>query len=207
MEMSVMATGMGCDNVEIAVIELSQLVEDPIFIRAGSSGGLQEEMELGDLVVSTGAVRMENVSTFFVPEGYPAVAHHEVILALLMSIQELGYPHHLGLTATGSGFYGAQGRTAGGFVPLYPELPDKLRQCGVKNFEMESSTLFTLASMKGYRVGTVCALYANRPRNQFIDKEFKNEAELRCIKAALGAFVKLEEFEKARGDSPYWMPK
>lgn len=206
LELSVMATGMGCDNMEIAVVELSQLVDNPIFIRAGSCGGLQKDMELGDLVISTGAARLENISTFFVHEGFPAVAHHEVIMALLLSVRELGHKYHVGITATGSGFYGAQGRTAAGFVPRQPDLPDQLATMGVKNFEMESSTLFTLGAMKGYRVGTVCAVYANRPQNVFIDKDFKQEAEMRCIQAGLGAFVHLDRFERERGDEPFWTP-
>lgn len=205
--LSVMATGMGCDNVEIAVIELSQIVKNPTLIRAGSCGGLQEDMEIGDLVISTGAVRVENVSTFFVPEGYPALVHHEIILSLLKSAEELGYRHHIGLTATGASFYGAQGRKAAGLTPLNPGITDTLASLGVKNFEMESSILFILSTLLKFRAGTVCAVYANRPKNKFIDKSQKDEAELHCVEAALKAFEIIEKLDSQKGDGPYWLPQ
>ncbi len=82
-QVSLMATGIGASNIEIAMVELAAIVDDPILIRAGSCGGIDPAIELGDLVVSWGAVRMENTSTTFVPEGYPAVAHPDVIQALL----------------------------------------------------------------------------------------------------------------------------
>src|SRR2546423_10490 len=75
--LTVLATGIGCDNTEIAVVEYCQLTPTPTFIRCGSSGALQPEIALGDLIVSTGAVKLENTTSFFVPEGYPALAHHE----------------------------------------------------------------------------------------------------------------------------------
>ena len=53
------------------------------FIRVGSSGSLQDGIKLGELVISTGAVKLESTSSYFVPEGFPSVAHHEVVLALI----------------------------------------------------------------------------------------------------------------------------
>ena len=186
--LTVMATGIGCDNTEIAVVELCRIVDAPTFIRVGTSGGLQEDIALGDLIVSTGAVRLENTSTFFVHEGFPAVAHYEVVAALVRAAQALGAPHHVGITATASGFYGAQGRRGSGFEPRFPDLVDSLGRMGVKNLEMEASTLFTLCAMRGFRAGAVCAAFANRPKNAFIDPSEKIAAEDRAIDCGLLAF-------------------
>lgn len=206
MDVSVMSTGIGCDNTEIAVIELAQLREDLTLLRIGSCGGLQTDIELGDLVVSTGAVRMENTSTFFVPEGYPAVAHYEVVLAVIQAAHELRLRHHVGLTATASGFYGAQGREVPGFPPRYPDLDQQLSRIGVKNFEMETSTLFTLATLRGLRSGAVCAVYANRMLDRFIDLDFKDDAELRVIRAGLRALEILAKMDESRGEKTWWFP-
>ena len=156
MPLSVMATGMGPDNTEIALVEISQVVKNPTLIRVGTSGGLLKEAGLGDLLISTGAVRLENTSTFFVHEGYPAIAHYEVVQALITAARQKKIAHHVGLTATAPGFYGAQGRKVPGFMPRDPELPDKLAAQGVANFEMESSALFILSTLAGFRAGTVC---------------------------------------------------
>ena len=149
---------------------------------------------------------MENTSTAFVCEGYPAVAHHEVVLSLLEAAKAKKFPFHAGLTATAPGFYGAQGRRVPGFPPRDPEIPAKLDQMNVANLEMESSCLFTLATLSGARAGAVCAIYANRHANKFIDSDTKDEAERRCIETGLAAFEVLEKIDKAKGRAAHWVP-
>ena len=104
MPLSVMSTGMGTDNVEIVLAEVIEIADHPTFIRVGSSGALQPEIALGDLVISIGAVRLENTTDFYVHPGYPAIAHREVVWALEAACRQLGFSHHVGLTATASGF-------------------------------------------------------------------------------------------------------
>jgi len=199
-EVTVMGTGIGCDNTEIAVLELLQCVEQPTFIRVGSSGALQPHVEIGDLVVSTGAVRLESTSLAFVEEGYPAVAHHEVVLALVSAAKQTGATHHAGLTASAAGFYGWQGRKGLAVEPRFPDMPERLAKQGVVNMEMETSTLLTLATAAGLRAGAVCAVFANRPANRFIGPDEKAAAEARAIAAGLGAFDQLDAMDTARGD-------
>jgi len=203
---TVMATGMGPDNTEIAFVELSQIVKSPTFIRIGSSGALKQGIELGDLVVSSGSVRLENTSLAYVLEGYPAHAHYEVVLALLEAAKRKGVRFHLGLTATASGFYGAQSRRVPGFPPRDVELPAKLDSMNVSNLEMESSCLFTLASLSGLRAGAVCAIYANRHKNEFIDTETKDKAEGMCLETGLAAIEILNAMDTAKGEKPLWLP-
>ena len=177
-------------------------------IRIGSCGGLQKEIKLGDLVISTGAVRLENTSSFFVPESYPAVAHHEVVTALLYSCDGLGLRHHAGITASAPGFYGAQSRKVPGFPPRDPDLPGSMAKIGVKNFEMEISALLTLASLGKIRAGAVCAVYAQRNHNKFITPKQKDLAELHCIQAGLAAFDKLADMDgwKKKHKKKHWHP-
>jgi len=204
--LTVTATGIGTDNTEIAVVELSQCVENPTFIRIGSSGALRDGMKLGDLVVSTGAVKLEATSNYFVPEGYPSVAHHEVVLALVEAAARVGARHHVGLTATACGFYGAQARKVPGFPVRFPELPEQLGALGVLNFEMEASLLFTLAQLRGVRAGAVCAIYANRKENEFVDTDAKDKAEASCIACGLEAVRVLRAMDGKRGKEARWRP-
>jgi uridine phosphorylase len=200
---SVMGTGMGPDNIEIAVVELSQCVRRPTFIRIGSCGALQRGIRLGDLVVSTGGVRLENTSTYFVPEGYPAVASYDVVVALATACARLGHPHHIGLTASAPGFYGAQSRDVPGFPPRWRDIPGDLGRIGVLNLEMEISALLTIASVAGHRAGAVCAVYAQRPKRLFIKGAAKEKAEARAIDTALGAVDVLAQMDAQR-DGAYW---
>jgi uridine phosphorylase len=208
MRISVISTGIGTDNIEITLIESFQITKEPTFIRIGSCGGLQPEMAVGDLVISTGAVRLENTSTYFVPDGYPAVANYEVVLALISAAEKLGYRYHVGLTASASGFYGAQGRKIPGLPLRYPKLQDEMAEYNVANFEMESSTLFILCNLKGVRASTVCAVYASRPHGTFISTKTKSRAERACILTGLEAFKILAQMDKMRKKRKkrYWYP-
>lgn len=203
---TVMATGMGPDNTEIAVVELSQIVERPTLIRIGSSGALKSGIELADLVISTGAVRLENTSTWYVVEGYPATPHYECTLALLEAASRKKFPFHLGITATASGFYGAQARTVPGFPPRDPELLHRLEAMNVANLEMEASCLFTLGSVRGIRTGAVCAIYSDRQANKFIDLATKDLAEQRCLETGLEALLILAAMDKVKGKANHWLP-
>lgn len=185
MPVSVMSTGMGTDNVEIVVAEVLEITDRPTFIRVGSSGALQPEIALGDLVISTGAVRLENTTAFYVRDGYPAIAHRDVVWALEAACRELGFTYHIGLTATASGFFAPQGRQMRTLPVRYPELAEELRRERVANLEMESSALFILAGLAGLRSGTVCAAYAQRTDGTFLEGAAKEAAEARCIDAGL----------------------
>jgi uridine phosphorylase len=206
---TVLSSGIGTDNIEIVVIELAQITQSaPTILRVGSCGALQDYIELGDLIVSTGAVRLENTSLFFVEEGYPALAHYEVVIALSEACERLNLPYHQGLTASASGFYGAQGRDIPGFPLRYADLPERLRERNVLNFEMESSTLFTLGTLQNIRTGTICAVYANRFTNRFITTEKKQQAETHCIRAGLDACKILSQMDKVKKahNLSYWLP-
>ena len=78
-----MSTGIGTDNVEIVMAEILAITSGRRSSAIGSCGALQPEMELGDLVISTGAVRLETTTSWFVHDGYPAVADYEAVVALV----------------------------------------------------------------------------------------------------------------------------
>ncbi|MHC5039469.1 MAG: nucleoside phosphorylase [Planctomycetota bacterium] len=206
LRVSAMGTGIGCDNTEIAVVESAQIVENPTILRVGSCGALKPEIEIGDLVITSGAVRLESTSTFFVPEGYPAFAHHEAVLALLLAAKGTGAPHHLGITVTAAGFYGAQGREIPGFPLRHPDLPDQMARLGASNFEMEASTLLTLASVRRFRAGAACAVFANRPHDRFISPDQKVKAEGAAIETGLQALAILHKMDRAKGEGKHWLP-
>ena len=201
MRLSCMSTGMGTDNVEIVLAEVMEITDAATFIRIGSSGALQPEIALGDLIISTGAVRLENTTDFYVHPGFPAIAHRDVVWALEAACREGGHPHHVGLTATASGFYAPQGRAMRTLPVRYPELADELRRQRVANLEMESSALFVLAHLAGLRSGTICAAYAQRTDGTFLEGAAKEAAEARCIDAGLAGIHLLWQVDTQGGDT------
>jgi uridine phosphorylase len=199
MRLSAMSTGMGTDNVEIVLAEIMEITDQATLIRIGSSGALQPEIALGDLIVSIGAVRLENTTDFYVHPGYPAIAHRDVVWALEAACRELGAPYHVGMTATASGFYAPQGRAMRTLPVRYPDLAEELRRQRVANLEMESSALFVLAGLAGLRAGTVCAAYAQRVDGTFLEGAAKEAAEARCIDVGLAGIHLLWAIEHENG--------
>lgn len=205
---TVMSTGIGPDNMEIAVVELAQIAPKSTLIRIGSCGALTKAATIGDLIVSSGAVRLENTTSYFVHEGYPAVGDYEVLLSLVGACADLRLRHVVGITASAPGFYGAQARRVPKFEPRWPDLPRDLARAGVANFEMEVSSLFVMASIAGMRAGAVCAVFASRHENRFIAPAEKLRAEDAVIRAGLQTAVRLSRLDadKRKRKLARWYP-
>lgn len=153
----VTSTGIGGPSASIAVDELAQLGVDT-FIRVGSTGAIQPRIRVGDVVITTGAVRMEGASIQYAPIEYPAVADHEVVEALIRAARELKVRHHVGITCSTDTFYPGQERedSFSGYVPRHLRgITEEWRELGVLNYEMEAATILTLCGAMGLRGGCV----------------------------------------------------
>ncbi len=205
---SVVSTGIGTDNVEIVVAEILAITKRPTLIRVGSCGALQPEMNLGDLAITTGAVRLESTTSFFVHDGYPAVADYEAVVALIEAAERLGHRYHVGVTATAPGFFGAQGRPIPQLPIRYPDLAEDMARQRVMNFEMEASALLVLSSLARCRAGVVCAVYANRTTGEFVGGATKDAAEAACVDTGLESLIVLAEMDaqKRAASTDRWRP-
>ena len=195
--LSVTSTGIGSPSAAIAVEELARVGAET-FLRVGSCGALQPEMDVGDLVITTGAVRGEGTSEEYVREDYPAVADHAVVSALVAAAERLGYDYHCGVTMSTDSFYAGQAREGfEGFEAAGSEtLLDHLRAANVKNVEMEASSILTLANLYGLRAGAVCTVFANRTTG-----EFRTEGEGRAAEVGSLAAALLHEMDARRGET------
>lgn len=193
---SVTSTGIGAPSTAIAIEELARVGADT-FIRVGTTGALHKWIDIGDLIISTGAVRMEGTSKQYVIPEYPAVASCEVVLALIEAAEELGVRYHVGLTASTDSFYVGQERPGyKGYMPPYSRgLIEFLKSVNVLNFEMEAATIFTLANIYGLRAGAVCAAIANRETEEFVPDAGVDDA----IKVANEAVKILYEWDEIKG--------
>ena len=195
---SIVSTGIGTDNVEIVMAEILAITERPTIIRVGSCGGLQPEMGLGDLVISSGAVRLETTTSWFVHDGYPAVADYEAVVALIEAAERLGNRYHVGITATAPGFFGAQGRPIPQLPIRYPDLAEDMARQRVLTFEMEASALLVLAGLARCRAGVVCAVYAQRTTGDFVTGTAKDAAEAACVETGLESLRILADMDRRK---------
>ena len=162
---SVVSTGIGGPSAAIAMEELCNLGAHT-FIRVGTCGGIKLEVESGDVVVATGAVRMEGTSREYAPLEYPAVPDFTVTQALVQAAGQLGKVCRTGVVQCKDSFYGQH---SPGRMPVARELEEKWeawKRLGVLASEMESAALFTVAAARGVRCGSVFHVIWNQEREK-----------------------------------------
>jgi len=164
----VCSTGIGGPSTSIAVEELAQLGVDT-FLRVGTTGAIQPHIEPGDVIVTTGAVRLDGASHHFAPAEFPAVPDFACTTALVDAGRAADVTLHVGVTASSDTFYPGQerydtvsGRVARRFRGSLQEWQD----LGVLNYEMEAATLFTMSAALGLRSGCVAGVLVNRTRDE-----------------------------------------
>ncbi len=182
----VTSTGIGGPSASIAIDELAQLGVRT-FLRVGTTGAIQPDVNVGDVVVTTGAVRLDGASTHYAPIEYPAVAHHEVVAALLRAARELSVVARPGVTCSCDTFYPGQERydSFSGYVPRrFQGITEEWRKLGVLNYEMEAATVLTLTSAMGLRGGCAAGVVVNRTRSEAITKGDLDLGEKNAVKVA-----------------------
>jgi uridine phosphorylase len=186
--------GIGSAAASIAVEELASLGVDTM-VRVGSTGSIQRDAGLGDLIINTASVRYDGTTDNYVPPVYPAHASMEVTMALIEAAESLGYRYHVGVSCSTSSFYAGQSRTGfkGYTQPWIEERISVMRRAGVLNFEEEASTIFVLSSIYGLRAGAVSFVIADRVRDAF---DYRGEE--RAIRVANESIRILAEWDRAK---------
>lgn len=162
-KVSVTSTGIGGPSAAIAIDELSKCGADT-FIRVGTCGGMQDEVMGGDIVIASGAIRMEGTSREFAPIEYPAVSDVEVMNALINSAKSLKNRYHVGVVQCKDSFFGQHEPD---IMPVSYELQNKWEawlRMGCLASEMESAALFIAGSFLRVRVGSCFLVVANQER-------------------------------------------
>lgn len=164
-KVSVTSTGIGGPSASIALEELVNCGADT-FIRVGTCGGMQTEVCGGDLVIATGAIRMEGTSREYAPIEYPAVPDLGVTNALVRAAQKCGAAYHTGVVQCKDSFYGQHQPQ---MHPVSYELMQKWDawiKMGCMASEMESAALFITGAYRRVKVGSVFLVIANQEREK-----------------------------------------
>ena len=146
---STCSTGIGCPSAAIVVEELAKIGAET-FIRVGTTGALQPDIEIGDIIIVTAAVRADGTTRSYLPVEYPAVANFDVVSALLQVSRKMKKEVHPGIVLTSDAYYGEN-----------TEAIRRFGETNVLSIEMECSAIFTLAGLKGLRSGAILAVDSN----------------------------------------------
>ncbi len=184
------STGIGGPSTSICLEELATLGIKK-FIRIGTTGSIQKNIQAADLIITTGSVRLDGSSKDYAPPEYPAVADFDLTSCLIEAAKNLNIPYHKGITASCDTFYPGQERydTFTGYVPIrYQGTLKEWRHLNVLNYEMESSTIFVMCSVFGLKGASVCSVIATRDSRETPDDLIIPLAEkplADCVREAL----------------------
>ena len=196
-KVSVTSTGIGGPSASIAMEELCRCGADT-FVRIGTCGGMQTEVKSGDVVIATGAIRMEGTSKEYAPIEYPAVADLEVTNALVSAAKTKGFPYHAGVVECKDAFYGQHEPEK---MPVGYELLSKWeawKMMGCLASEMESAALFIAAGKLRVRAGSCFLVVANQEREKLgLENPVVHDTDM-AIQAAVEAIRNLIKEDKAK---------
>lgn len=194
--MTVLSTGIGIGNIDISVTELDALANIDFstrkvkeqhrqltLVRLGTSGALQEDISVGDVVCAHTSVGFDGLLNYYA--GRNEVCDLEIEKAFIEHTswnELLPKPYFVncdnelwelfkdsvteGITIASPGFYAPQGRWVR-LQPADPNLNAKIEAFRfngrrITNYEMESSALAGLAALMGHRATTLCTIIAQR---------------------------------------------
>ncbi|MBR6939852.1 MAG: uridine phosphorylase [Clostridia bacterium] len=180
------STGIGAPSAAICVEELAHIGVDT-FIRTGTCGGMQLNVNPGDLVIASGAIRMDGTSKEYMPVEFPAVADFEVTNALAQAADNLGIPHHIGVVQSKDSFYGQHSPDSMGAAEELKAKWEAWKRGGCLASEMESSILFIVASLRRLRAGAVFHCVWNQEQAGHGMPTEKNENTDGAVRAAVEA--------------------
>ena len=192
------STGIGGPSASIAMEELHKCGADT-FIRTGTCGGIALDVQSGDVVVATGAIRYEHTSREYAPIEFPAVADFQVTNALVEATKKLGFPLHTGIVQCKDSFYGQHDPAAS---PVYYELQQKWeswKRLGVLASEMESAALFMVAAALGCRCGSCFHVVWNQEREAAGLDQKMSEDTSSSVKVSVEALKLLIEADRKAG--------
>jgi uridine phosphorylase len=199
---SVISTGIGTDNIDIVVNEADALANIDLktrrirdkkrslsFIRVGTSGSLQEDIQVDSFVLSELSIGFDNLLSFYkdsdqicdngfekafkeqVLENKPNLQPYVVAASDKLLNKFVSEELYAGVTISAPGFYAPQGRELR-LAAAYPGMNDRISKFRhgrhrITNYEMESSAIYGLSRLLGHQAVTVCAVIANRVKGTF----------------------------------------
>jgi uridine phosphorylase len=186
--LTITSTGIGCPSAAIAVEELHEVGVERV-IRVGTCGALQADIDVGDMVIATGAAKAEGTSERYESETYPAVPDYETLTTLVEAAEANDESVRVGPIVSDDAFYNET-----------DEYVADWEAANLLAIEMEAAAVFSLARRRGIAAGAICTvdgnLVAGEQKGADSDSELPDEAKnnvARAIDISLNAVTRLDD--------------
>jgi uridine phosphorylase len=206
-KVSICSGGSGCSEVELAINEFMEYTCCDVFLLVGVSGGINDQIDIGDCVISSGIFREDGTSRAYIGDGFPASCHYEVITAMVQAAEKMKYPYKLGVTACMDSDYVGNGRpSVGGY--LQQQNIEKLgyyNRAGVLNTDRESSIIVTMCNLFHRRGGAVFSVTDNIIAGKEFSAGAGADRALRLALEGLGVLKNMDTAKNKAGEE-HWYP-
>jgi len=184
---AVCSTGIGCMSASVAIEELVNC-GCQYFIRVGTCGALSPKVNIGDIIIVSGAVRGDGASKEYIPLAYPAVADHTMVNILKKEAEKKNIRYHAGIIRTHDAFYMESPFAFGD----WKKRTKIWTETGVLGVENEASTLFVIGSLRKVKVGAVLVAVGHLLNRKKLRKENLQNSMDKAIIIACKTLVELQ---------------
>ena len=190
---TVAAFGMGAPIAAVLLEELA-VIGVRVVLRAGTAMSLApDRLPLGSFIVAHAALRADGTSLTYATAGYPAAADPLAVNAVTGVLDKSGLPHTVGIIATADGFYTEMLAPSEARSDSVRRRHDEFRKVGVLAADMETATLFVVASLLGVRAGSLCLVSVDGPGRALLDEASRQAGEAQLVEAALRALIAIPD--------------
>lgn len=204
---SVVSSGSASPEAELVLNEFMRFSPASTFLRIGGAGSWNEDVHPGDIVIANGAVRDEGMTQSYVCPQFPAVASHELLIALSQAAADYGHPYHIGVIRSGDSEYCGWGKpSVNGYIqPQHLEIIDYYNRAGVLCADRESAACIFLPQLFGRRGGSIVSIGDNVVGREPFQSGKGHQAAIDIGLKGIAILHEMDLRKKQQG-SRYWTP-
>jgi purine-nucleoside phosphorylase len=157
---SVQGHGMGIPSIGIYTYELFNFYDVKKIIRVGSAGAIDQDLQLGDIVIGMGACTESTYANQYkLPGTFAPIADFQLTRDAVAYAEEKGFRHKVGNLLSSDVFYG-DSFTLGDWQKM-----------GVLAVEMEAPALYMNAARAGKQALCICSISDNPFTHEAMDAD------------------------------------
>lgn len=170
-------SGMGMPSLSIYVNELIRDYDAQTLIRIGSCGGMQDSVDIRDVIIAMTASTVGSPSRGIFRElNFAPCADWQLLEAAVMEARKKNVTFHVGGIYSSDVFYDER-----------PDLNDQMVRHGILGVEMEASELYTLAARFGRRALAVLTVSDHLLTGKVLPSEERERSFGEMVEIALSA--------------------
>ncbi len=173
---SIQGTGMGMGSAGIYIHELINTYQCKNLIRVGTCGSIQEDLDLGQVLLVTGASGDSDANTaLFKSQHFAPTASFDLLLKAYEIARELDIRVHPGTVFSTNTFY-----------DLEPNRWDIWKKHGILGIDMETEILYTMACRFGVNALSLLTVSDNILTGSASSQEEREKTFNNMMEVALG---------------------